>query len=79
MRHLIDAIDEKKTGKVEFAQFLNIIQSDDAQNEEIVNFFKEVIATIPKASKSCKKSYESSKSLKDKDRKRILQESTLET
>jgi hypothetical protein len=44
-----------------------------------VNFFKEVIATRPKASKSCKKPYESSKSLKGKDRKDILLEISLET
>ena len=79
IRHLIDAIDEKKTVKVEFAQFLNIIQSDDAQNEEIVNFFKEVIATRSKASQSFKKLSQSSKGLKVNHRSSILRESTLET
>ena len=36
-------MDEDKSGKIEFSEFLSMIQNDEGQNEEIVEFFKTVI------------------------------------
>jgi Ca2+-binding EF-hand superfamily protein len=43
IKALIDSVDEDKSGKIEFDEFLSMIQNDEGQNEEIVTFFKTVI------------------------------------
>ena len=43
IKALIDSVDEDRSGKIEFGEFLSMIQNDEGQNEEIVAFFKTVI------------------------------------
>lgn len=43
IKALIDSVDEDKSGKIQFGQFLAMIQNDEGPNEEIVSFFKTVI------------------------------------
>lgn len=43
IKALIDSVDEDKSGKIEFGEFLSMIQNDEGPNEEIVSFFKTVI------------------------------------
>jgi Ca2+-binding EF-hand superfamily protein len=43
VKALVELVDEDKTGKIEFDEFLSMIQNDEGRNDEIVSFFKSVI------------------------------------
>jgi hypothetical protein len=51
IKALIDSVDEDRSGKIEFSEFLSMIQNDEGQNEEIVAFFKTVIGEKLRESK----------------------------
>ena len=43
VKDLMGTVDEDHSGKIEFEEFLRMIQDDNKENANIVNFFKELV------------------------------------